>query len=89
MLNRQKMLAALQWLGANPDNHIKTQLAHDAEDNPVSTLDPKAECFCALGRYAVEMGINTRYMDHRLFGVETAQDSRQFSSVWETNDDAI
>ena len=90
MFNREKMLAALRWLASNPDKHAEVDLAYDAEMNVVSTLDPKAECFCALGRYAVEMGVDTQYMDRDAFGVPIDDDDDDlFTQVWSTNDDVL
>lgn len=90
MFNREKMLAALRWLAANPDKHAEVDLAYDAEMNVVSTLDPEATCFCALGRYAVEMGVDTEYMDRDAFDVTSDEDDRDlFTQVWSTNDDIL
>lgn len=48
---------AADWLQANPDKHISGHLAEDAKHRPLpSPFDPKAECFCAFGRYMVELG---------------------------------
>ncbi len=89
MFNREKMLAALRWLAANPDKHAEADLAYDAEMNIVSTLDPEAECFCALGRYAVEIGVDTQYMDRDTFGIPYDEDGELFTQVWSTNDDIL
>ena len=49
MFNREKMLAALRWLAANPDKHAEADLAYDAEMNIVSTLDPRGRVLLCSG----------------------------------------
>lgn len=88
MFDKTKMLSALQWLAANPDSHTEGDLATTADHHQVSTLDPRATCFCALGRYAVEIGLDTDCMDVRLFGIAHEEDML-FHDVWVTNDYAV
>ena len=51
------MRRAADWLEANPDKHIAGHLADDKHRRPVpSPFDPRAACFCAYGRYMLELG---------------------------------
>jgi len=49
---------AADWLEANRDKHITGQLALTTDGHIVPPADPKADCFCALGRLAKELSIN-------------------------------
>lgn len=49
---------AADWLEANRDRHIVGALALDSRGATVAPSNPDAQCFCALGRFAVEAGIN-------------------------------
>lgn len=49
---------AINWLRANPDRHIRGELAVDAEGRCCMPNAPEAECFCVLGRIAKELDIN-------------------------------
>jgi len=56
---KEGLKRALDWLDANPDKHIRKALALSAATNgrwEVSPTDPKATCFCVIGRFAKEMG---------------------------------
>lgn len=57
---------AADWLEANPDKHIGKKLATDDTGLSVSTLSPDATCFCAVGRWARELGIDTRRINYGL-----------------------
>lgn len=48
---------AADWLAANPDKHIARSLAIDADGVKVPPTSDKAECFCALGRFARELNL--------------------------------
>ncbi len=51
---------AIDWLRANPDRHIKENLAVDSDGNVCSPIAPYAQCFCVLGRIAKEMDLKSR-----------------------------
>lgn len=53
------VLEAIAEMYANPDKVTGDVLARDAEGNQVSTLNPTATCFCALGFVAKHLGIDT------------------------------
>jgi len=48
---------AADWLAANPTKHIARSLAIDAAGRKVAPTSDKAECFCALGRFARELNL--------------------------------
>lgn len=85
MFNRKKMLAALRWLHRNPNKHISGDLAETADGFSCSTLDPDADCFCVLGRYANECGINTSQMSLEDFQLSSA-DEPLYDRLWMKND---
>lgn len=49
---------ALGWLAANPERHIAGTLAVDLKGKPCLPNDPKAECFCVLGRISKELNLS-------------------------------
>lgn len=53
---RQALLDAAAWLRANPERHIRGRMAVSISGEEVDPTDPSAECFCALGRIACELG---------------------------------
>ncbi|MGN6819442.1 MAG: hypothetical protein ACTHJR_12300 [Sphingomonas sp.] len=48
---------AADWLTKNPDRHIAGTLARDSYGDSCDPTNPNAQCFCALGRFANEMGV--------------------------------
>lgn len=55
---------AADWLEQHPDNHITHDLAMDENSNVVPVTSPKAECFCAFGRFMRELGVSDADVDH-------------------------
>lgn len=53
-MNKEAINRAADWLEANPDKHISASYAAGADGNYLFPLDPRAECFCAIGRIAKE-----------------------------------
>jgi hypothetical protein len=88
-LNRTAILAAADWLEANPDKHISGDLAQDADGNVVSPLDPEADCFCAMGRLIVESGgplnLNTMQVFGQI-GRAVGIEDDVLTTIWMTND---
>lgn len=82
------MLAALRWLYQNPEAHIGANIAVDASGRVVSTLSDQATCFCAVGRYAVESGIDISSLESESLGMdpESIEHEAELDAVWETND---
>ena len=73
---------AADWLEANPTKHVARSLAIDADGNKVAPDDPTAECFCALGRLAVELGLEFPNPDvYYAFPKSVPLDD-----IWEAND---
>ncbi len=51
---------AHKWAHANKNKIAQGVLAEDATGKPVSATNPKAVCFCALGRLAKELNLNIK-----------------------------
>lgn len=56
---KEGLIAAADWLEANPDRHIQGFLATDASGNGCHPTSPAAECFCAIGRVSHELKLGT------------------------------
>ena len=84
-MQRDKMVAALRWLLEHPSSHIGGFLAENAEGVTVTTMSPHATCFCPLGRYAREIGLDTSELMYEDYGL-TAE---QGAETWRTNDRAF
>ncbi len=52
--SRAILIEALQWLFANPRRHIAGEMAQDVFGHETDPLDPKAVCFCFIGRIEIE-----------------------------------
>jgi hypothetical protein len=88
-LNRTAILAAADWLEANPDKHIAGDLAQDALGRVVGPLDPAAVCFCAMGRLVIESGQPLDLDACKVFaqiGQAVGLDDEALTVVWMTND---
>jgi hypothetical protein len=87
-MNKEAILRAADWLEANPDKHIAGSLAIDVLGQRCSPTSPLAECFCALGRIALEANVDsppgTRSYDtiNRAVGL----DKEQSMDIWRVND---
>lgn len=85
---------AADWLEANRDKHITIQLALTTEGEIVTPTDPKADCFCALGRLAKELNLDAstggevyNRLSERLGKTKRRDDIRErFDLVYEAND---
>ena len=51
------VMGAIDWLEANPDKHIRRDFAATDEGYTTTPGDPKATCFCVLGRIAHDIGL--------------------------------
>lgn len=57
---RDAVVNAIDWLTTNPDRHIRGTLAVKVVDKvslPCNPNDPKADCFCVLGRISKELNL--------------------------------
>jgi hypothetical protein len=89
VITREHITRALNWLAAHPDNHIGVELATNDRGSSRSTLDPEATCFCALGRIAVEAGIDTDDVTGVTKPLEDAQIIDNGDLVWNVNDEHV
>lgn len=55
----EALAATIADFKANPKLRIRAELARNADGFVVHPLDPKATCFCAIGRYAFHRGVDT------------------------------
>ncbi len=78
------MRVASKKMHDNPDSIIWGVLARNDKGVKVSTLDPSATCFCALGRLAAELGIDTWNTANL---VAKLPDVPRLSHIWIDNDD--
>jgi hypothetical protein len=88
-LNRTAILAAADWLEANPDKHISVELARTADGGRCSPNASVATCFCALGRIAVEAGYEVpMYSRAQMSNIGDAVglSHEQVSTIWVAND---
>jgi hypothetical protein len=61
---KQALIAAADWLEANPERHTTSYLALDSQGRTCNPDDPDAQCFCGVGRVAKELGVTgTRVYD--------------------------
>ena len=88
MFQRDKMLAALRWIATNPDKHLEAEMAMTSNFVATTTMAEDAECFCALGRYARECGIDTNDISVEELGL-TDRDHSLMRATWQTNDGVI
>lgn len=51
------MNRTVDWLEANPDNAIRGAMAKDKHGNHCSPFDPRATCFCFVGRLALNADV--------------------------------
>lgn len=51
------VMGAIDWLEANPDKHVRRNWALDDKGRATTPGDPKATCFCVLGRIAHDIGL--------------------------------
>lgn len=55
---KQAIIDAADWLSANPERHIRGELAIDDKGLSCDVSNPNAQCFCAVGRVAHEYGLS-------------------------------
>ena len=55
---REAAARAADWLEANPDKQVRFKMAQNKYGDTVSTIDPEASCFCAVGRLAHELELD-------------------------------
>jgi hypothetical protein len=87
-LNRTAILAAADWLEANPDKHCSGDMAQDNDGRNCNPMSGRAVCFCALGRIARE--VNLRMPEEGVSEALTKHvglTSEQVTSIWMKNDD--
>ena len=58
-MDEQLINRALDWLEANPDNHIIGMMASIDGEIATHPTDPNATCWCALGRIAYELNLES------------------------------
>lgn len=78
-MNKEAILRAADWLEANPDKHISGTMVD-------------GDCFCAIGRIALEYGILPVVSD--VFDLDVLSDKLGLSVdaidlIWKTNDGAF
>lgn len=78
---------AADWLEANPDKHIATQLTERPGANP---FDPRAQCFCAYGRFLKELGTEGEklWATEDVFATVQRRYDIDFVDVYQRNDRA-
>jgi hypothetical protein len=84
---RAAVIRAADFFAANPDKRTTGQLARDAGGFATTPLDPEACTWCALGRIALELGINPNGNYDELsaiFGEETVGKIYNFNDASRT-----
>lgn len=51
------VMGAIDWLEANPERHVRRNWALTEQGHVTTPGDPKATCFCILGRIAHDIGL--------------------------------
>lgn len=88
-INRGALQRAADWIMSNPDKHIAGTMAMDELGDVVMPLDPKAVCFCAMGRLALEAGVHIPVDSNRkleMVGEAVGLDCYAINTVWRAND---
>jgi len=82
------LLRTADWLEAHPDRHITTVLATAANGNEVWPFAPEAHCFCAYGRFLVELGDEGQrlYEDANGYGAVFDATGIRYETVYNIND---
>jgi len=79
--------AAADRLEANRDKHIQLRLSDAPDESP---FNPEATCFCAYGRFALELGEPIKQLfdnnDGNRYEKIEAQTGISFSDVYNIND---
>ena len=83
------ILDATAEMYKHPETIIEGHLAKDANGKSVSTMDPTATCFCALGRVARNLGIDTTDTSKVVGIVKKALPHADASAIYQANDDGF
>lgn len=51
------IMSSLDWLEANPSDHIRKAYARTKTGAPIAVNSPEASCFCAVGRIMRDAGL--------------------------------
>lgn len=80
---------AIAWAKANPTKITYGNLAENADGLSVSTLDPRATCFCLVGRVAREAGADVSSTAAGMATFLDLTEPEEANALWSENDAGV